>query len=750
MLQSSNQTHLTQPKDSEKRSEPLELLGFFLLGLVLRLYAGRNSLQDGNVLFAGYDEFYHMRRILYTVAHFPNTLWFDSYLDYPHGMNITWPPFFDQLLAAVSLAFGQHSQHGIEMVSAIVPVFIGSISIVAVYCMVKEIFDRKTALMSAFMTALAPYYVQKSMLGETDHHSLEVLLLIFAIMFLVIALSKREHRHLFAIAAGVSMAGLAYTWLGSSAYFGMILIYALVQMTLDLKNGESSKDTATILLTALGVTLALTLPFWSATWMSPSFFGTLAIMAAIIASFAIARLLKEKKLHWAAFPIVVAVLVPAFVLMLNSLGIFAKVHSMTSAGIEELFGGGMIGKISEAEPLFARPEIFFSSYILSNLGWNLVLSVIGLALLISYLWRSWQYSEKRESKLLFLVFAVYSIILSVGQIKFLYLSSITMGILISILFFRVEDYASQKVAGLGQLPRLFIIALLFILLVLPTTVEAISITDATPPIADDWYNSLTWLEKNSNTTSFYDNPVKTPEYSVMSLWDYGNWVVYQAKRPVVANNFQTGIEDSSKFYLSDNEKTAAAVLDARGTRYVITDYNMLYVKLPGIALWANQDPSTYQTTVDLGKYTAATPTEKLMQTTLARLHFFDCSAMGRLRLIYESHTLLGSNPPTNWIKIFEYVPGALIKVSAAPNQKVGVLLNMTSNQGRAFQYVNEGIQNGNGYEIRVPYSTEKKYDTHSVAPYLVFAGNSSTDIKTKNINVTEDDVLKGNVLEVNL
>ena len=753
MLQSSNQTRLTQPKDSEKRSEPLELLAIFLLGLVLRLYAGRNSLQGGNVLFVGYDEFYHMRRILYTVAHFPNTLWFDSYLDYPHGMTITWPPLFDQLLAAVSLAFGQHSQHGIEMVSATVPVFIGSIAIVAVYYMVKEIFDRKTAIMSAFMTALAPFYLANSMLGGTDHHSLEVLLLIFAIMFIVLALSKKEHRHLFAIAAGVSMAGLAYTWLGSSAYFGLILIYALVQMTLDLKNGESSKETATTLLTALGVTLVLTLPFWNTTWMSPSFFGTLAITAAIIVSLAVVRLLGSKKLHWAAFPVVAAVLGFVFAFLsqtLSGLWIFVKVNTLISAGMDELFGGGMIGKISEAEPLFARPEIFFSSSILSNLGWNLVLSFIGLTLLISYLWRSWQDTEKRESKLLFIVFAVYTLILTVGQIRFLYLSSITMGILISILFFRVEDYASGKAAGLGRLPRVSIIALLFILLVLPTAVEAMSITDATPPISGDWYNSLNWLEKNSNTTSFYDNPDKTPEYSVMGFWDYGNWVVYQAKRPVVANNFQTGIEDSSKFYLSEDENAATAVLDARRTKYVISDYNMLYEKLPGVALWANQDPSVYQTTVNLGKYTAATPTKKLMHTTLARLHFFDGSDMGRLRLIYESHTLLGSNPPTNWIKIFEYVPGALIKVSAAPNQKVGALLNMTSNQGRAFQYVNEGIMYANSYEIRVPYSTEKRYDTHAVAPYLVYAGNSSTDIKIKNINVTEDDVLNGRVLEVSL
>jgi asparagine N-glycosylation enzyme membrane subunit Stt3 len=156
--------------DSGKRIELSELLAVFLLSLVLRLYAGRNSLQGGNVLIAGYDEFYHMRRILYTVAHFPNTLWFDSYLDYPHGFNITWPPLFDQLMAAASLALGQHSQHGIEMVVATIPTVLGSIAIVVVYYLVKEIFDRKVALMSACMTALAPYYLRKSMLGETGHH----------------------------------------------------------------------------------------------------------------------------------------------------------------------------------------------------------------------------------------------------------------------------------------------------------------------------------------------------------------------------------------------------------------------------------------------------------------------------------------------------------------------------------------------------------------------------------------------------
>ena len=97
------------------------------------------------------------------------------------------------------------------------------------------------------------------------------------------------------------------------------------------------------------------------------------------------------------------------------------------------------------------------------------------------------------------------------------------------------------------------------------------------------------------------------------------------------------------------------------------------------------------------------------------------------------------------MKIFEYVPGALIRVSNAPGKKIVALLNMTSNQGRKFLYVNKGTS-----EVRVPYSTEKRYDTHAVTHYLVVLGNNSTNIKKQEVNVTEDDIQKGKVLEVTM
>ena len=50
----------------------------FLLSLLVRMAPMRGVIIDGDILFYGSDSFYHMRRVLYTVDHFPHALWFDS------------------------------------------------------------------------------------------------------------------------------------------------------------------------------------------------------------------------------------------------------------------------------------------------------------------------------------------------------------------------------------------------------------------------------------------------------------------------------------------------------------------------------------------------------------------------------------------------------------------------------------------------------------------------------------------------
>ena len=54
---------------------------------------------------------------------------------------------------------------------------------------------------------------------------------------------------------------------------------------------------------------------------------------------------------------------------------------------------------------------------------------------------------------------------------------------------------------------------------------------------------------------------------------------------------------------------------------------------------------------------------------------------------------------------------------------------------------------GGSFEMRVPYSTESRYGCRAISPYLVFSGNEQ-GVKMRNINVSEEDVLRGRTIEV--
>ncbi|MDD1748937.1 MAG: glycosyltransferase family 39 protein, partial [Methanothrix sp.] len=373
--------------DLGKRSEKAELLAVVLVGFLLKLFAGRSSLTQDGIMLPGFDEYYHMRRILFTVDHFPGTLWFDSYLNYPHGFNITWPPLFDLVTATLSVVLGQHSRAGIEMVSALVPMLIGSIAIVVVYYLVKELFGSRIALLAAFMTALAPYYLLYTMFAALDHHCLEVLLQLTSLLFIVMALTRSEKRIIFAVLAGLTMAALAYTWQGTDVYLGIFLVYAVVKMSLDQKSGSDSKDTATTLLAAYGVALILVLPFWSEPWMSPSFLGLAAMVVAISVMFAFSRLLAARKLPWTIFPLSLLAVVIVFALISPLTGGLFGVSGLIHSGLSYIWGGEMIGKISEAEPLIYDAETF-RQVLFSGLGLNLLLSLAAFASIAAIIRRS--------------------------------------------------------------------------------------------------------------------------------------------------------------------------------------------------------------------------------------------------------------------------------------------------------------------------------------------------------------------------
>jgi len=722
----------------------VELLAVVILGLLLRFLAGKNFLTENGILLPGYDEFYHMRRILYTVQNFPETLWFDSYLNYPHGWENVWPPLFDQISAAFCLLLGQTTRPGVEMAASFMPIVFGTIATIVVYFMIREIFDHRTAILASLMTVLAPTYLQYTRFAAMDHHSLEVLFLLSALLFLILAFCRQEKRYIFAALAGISLAALAYTWHGATLYLAIIPVYGAIEMAMALKNKRSWHETAMALMLALAVAIILILPYRNAAWLKPSFMGIVAVFGAMAVISALGYIIAKKNMSWKAFPLGIIILFLAFVLLLSS-GLL-ELGGLIKFGLELIWGGSWIGMISEAEPLI-YDWLTFKQVLFSGLGLNLLFALAGFAVILIYIRNS--QGGRRQGLMILLLWAAFSIALTFGQLRFLYMSTISIGILISILFFYLLDLVRNRLEESNQRSILPAILILFLFLTLPSIAEMVNtVTYSEPMIKGDWQESMAWLKENSNATSFFDAPVKTPEYSVMCWWDYGNWIMYMAERPVVASNFQAGWEDAAKFYLSESEENATALLDERGSKYVFLDHSMAYGKLGAIANWAHEDLTTYFMAQDYsGSQITVIPTQRLFNTTLGKLYYFDAAGTGHFRLIYESKTFLGQNPAKAQVKIFEYVPGALIRVRTGADQKVGCVLNMTSNQDRPFIYANQAAPKDGVLEMRVPYSSESRYECRAVDPYLIFSGNQM-GVRMKHVNVSEDDVLNGKTIEV--
>ena len=128
---------------------------------------------------------------------------------------------------------------------------------------------------------------------------------------------------------------------------------------------------------------------------------------------------------------------------------------------------------------------------------------------------------------------------------------------------------------------------------------------------------------------------------------------------------------------------------------------------------------------------------------------FPLDALQHFRLVHESETPVTSDGQ-KFVKIFENVPGAVIKGRAPAGTKVRASVPIMTNQNRAFVYQQLNISDASGqFTLVLPYSTEgpttsgTKFDTKPISGYQL-----SVENKTYELKVPEEYVLSGAVINV--
>ncbi len=822
---------------------------------------------NGGITPVGFDAFYHMRRILYTTSNFPEYIRFDSYLNYPSGFEISWPPLYDLLGSGLALILGAGNPdtHTMELAGALLPVLLGALTVIPVYAAASALFNRKMGFFSAAVFAVIPVHVYTSQFGMVDHHVAEVLLSTAAFAFFILALkSARDTGLSFAVlknlpserklalpvilsaCSGACFALLVYTWIGAPMLIGFIALYFFLQSVLDLKSGRksdylvicSASNLLTVLLLSAPLCIGVVRPGLELSAMFLSWFQVcyvLALLVGVLLLGAFSTYIASRKLDWWYYPALTLLALGAGLFILR---IFSgEFYGFVIEGLKYSSGkGGILSSISEAGPLFFTTDGKFTlAAVIGNFGIGFP-AALAAVFLIGLEWRGEKILPERVFFLLWTGFAAY---LAISQRRFSYLFSVNVSILTAYLLMvlfgaldienevkklfrtgkktgnlpepvpdagknpdtgkklkakgKAKDKSKAETKQKAKAARksksrlaaskpdyfklvsaLVITGIIFI----PCIGIVAGFSKQAVLIDEEWQDSLQWLETSTPATSYYSEPSKTPEYGVLSWWDYGNWIVYLGKRPAVSNNFQTGVEDSALFFTAGSEEQAKSILDKLNVKYVITDSKMIEGKFRYIAGLAGKNVEDYyeirKVKSGTGYQTTAIIKEEFTSIELYKLHRLDGASLGNLRLVHESARSTADENKAgegNTVKIFEYVPGAKLSGSSAPNQAVKAELELSSNTGRNFIYYNTANADENGYfEITVPYSSEntgnwneagegkeeegagkeegageRRVAAATTAGYTLTAGENST---ITGIQVQESDVLEGQRIEV--
>ncbi len=765
----------------EEKNKIKILLSVLFLALVVRLSVFSTVFSRGGITFLGADTYYEVRRIIFTVSYFPNTLNFDLYVDFPYGNRVGWMPLYDQFVALIALiaGFGNPSPDTIEATIAIVPPLLGVLTVLLVFFITENLFDWRVGIISAGIFAITPAHVYVSFLGYADHHVAETLLSTAAYLFFIIALKRLQKQNIsldsktnlsknlfFPIFTGIILAMSILTWNGAPIFVGVIGIFIFVQFVLDKTSGRNSDYLVITGGIAYFISFLIITPVALINGMgfeynsySPSLFhaGFLTAFFFLCVILALIQRMKFKK--WWYYPLL---LILTFEVALYSLGYFyPEFYLSAKNGIGYLFGEG-ISMVQEAAPLFSDPGAGFT---LDN-EWNGFTISFFIALLsLIYLVKK-TVKEKYNFEFVFLiVWTLIVLTLTVLQRHFMYLLAVNVAILSAYFITIIVRFLSlnpDKKTLITKKKRkakitsnvtpnkgLIVGLLILVLLAFPNLIiiKSMATDDISAPPSDK-QESFKWLKDNSPPTSYYDSPDKTAEYSIMSWWENGNWILYFSRRPVVANNLQAGMKDAARYLVESDEKIANKILDERKVRYVITDASNLKGEFPTLASIAGKIPNDYYGTLDEDVQVRSVDQENknFFATMLSRLHVFDGNELNHYRLIYESKTTAIKSPDIKYVKIFEYVPGVTISGKTSIDGDIKVTLDIMTNRGRTFVYTQKTIAKNGRYEIILPYSTlGGKYETNPLDNYKIQNANNSVVV-----SVSEEDVLEGRKLQVDL
>jgi len=585
-----------------------------LLAAGLRILPQWRGVVEGGVAIASDpDACYQLRRADLIAKNFPDLAIFDSYINYPSGAWVIWPPLYALALAGGVAAFpaSAHapagtsaggatsaaaplSAGGCSIPVALLPPLLFAATILALFVVARRLWPARLdlAILAAGLPALSPASVLYTIVGQMDHHAAEILIVALFVLALGDAAGgARAGGRADDMRAGRSSARRA-VWPGIVLAAGI-----LVQLTLVLLipiafaalllgawfDDRPARARAFELLAWLhAIAAALVLPFALAYHAAGApfrhfqfgmFHAALLALASLAATAAWALIAGPMTALAPSAPLLFVPPLPArrigriprIPLLLVSGGLAALLAVRLAP---EIVGGvGYVGKtfstwqasIQESRSLLRDGPWAGLSEAIRSFSVLVVLFPLGLAAI------AWRLPSKNAWIAPLVVSATIFAALGVMQMRFLAHASLFVGF----------AAAAALELLLARAPAKRLRPALVACGALAALVPTISVWHPRNYATDgpgSTRSVLASLARETPPTSHYDHPNQRPEYGVVAEWSLGHLIEYHGRRPTLVDNFGAHIGDPTRvnaLFFETDEARAMAFLDSTGGRYVL-------------------------------------------------------------------------------------------------------------------------------------------------------------------------------------
>jgi oligosaccharyl transferase (archaeosortase A-associated) len=574
---------VSQQRPEQKRDFlPVLIIGIilaalFAISMYIRAVLPHDQIfVNGAVWFRETDAYYYMRHIESLVHNFPHFNPFDPYQLFPGGGSGLARPFFAWLVSgsilllkgAASIPYSAAALHSMETIAAYAPAVLGSLVLVPVYFIGKELFNRWAGVIAAILIVVLPgEFLHRSLLGFTDHHVAETLFSTVAVLFLIMAIKRARDREIsfshilsrdwptirkpliYALLAGVFLGIYLLSWVGGLLFIFIIFIYLVIQFVVDHLRRRST-DYLCIIGTPLFLMAFLVLLFVliSSNLDAMSVVSLLIAMLVPIALSIISRVMSARALKPVYYVVVLLGLTGIGLAILHGLDPTLLRSMLSQFGIFRETGAALT--IMEATGLLTPQGTFTLSMAWANFTTSFFISFIALVMLVFALVK-----QRSADKTLFLVWSVVMLLAVLGQRRFGYYYAVNAALLTGYFSWKMLDLAGlnrlltkpkevveavkkfkkkRKRVKESARPKTFMqprgvwvrvivvgIALFFLVVFPntglltnnPTNLGGGLYIGYTKPLAQQapimdagWYNSLLWLEDNS------PDPFEDPDF----------------------------------------------------------------------------------------------------------------------------------------------------------------------------------------------------------------------------------------------